>query len=368
MSNQKSVASGPRVSSARLIWAIVLKDFVDGFKNRKLLTNAITVIFLVLLYRFLPVLGSGSDPTRLVLYDEGESSIVRELDRSEAVRLREVETYEAMVYEVGIEDIHTVGVVLPADFDQKTLEGDGIALEAIIDHWVNDEDEAYMRADVEPELTRLAGVPVQVNIVREEITKADGAYGFQIAIGLLIVMGMMGMMFTPQLIIEEKAGRTLDALQVSPVTMTEMLVAKSLVGGAYSMLMGVIVLIANAQFVLHWWAILIAMLAGAFFNVSIGLLLGVLLNDQRQVGLWGFIVFQPLIITMIVGMFEGIPATIRRAMRWFPTVAMGNASGQSITASVDLGSYLLSLLVMIVWGVGFYVLTAWLLQRAERRG
>ena len=351
----------------RLIWAIVLKDFVDGFKNRKLLTNTITVIFLVLFYRFLPVLGSGSDPTRLVLYDEGASSIVRELGRSEEVRLRVAESYDDMVYEVGIEDIHTVGVVLPEDFDEQVTANEGIVLEAIIDHWVNDKDKAYMRADVEPELTRLAGVPVQVNMVREEITQVNGAYAFQIALGLLIVMGMMGMMFTPQLIIEEKVSRTLDALQVSPVTMTEMLIAKGLVGGAYSMLMGVIVLIANAQFVLHWWAILIAMLAGAFFNVSIGLLLGVLLNDQRQIGLWGFIVFQPLIITMIVGMFEAIPATVRNAMRWFPTVAMGNASGQSITASVDLGSYLLSLLVMVVWGVGFYVLTAWLLQRAERR-
>ena len=63
----------------RLIWAIAANDFVDGFKNRKLLTNTFTIIFLVLLYRFLPVLGSGSDPTRLVLYDDGASSIIREL-------------------------------------------------------------------------------------------------------------------------------------------------------------------------------------------------------------------------------------------------------------------------------------------------
>ncbi|MFA9402900.1 MAG: ABC transporter permease [Anaerolineales bacterium] len=350
----------------RLVWAIVVKDFVDGFKNRKLMTNTITIIFLVLFYRYLPILGSGSDPTRLVLYDDGESSIVRELDRSEAVRLREVETYEAMVYEVGIEDIHTVGVVLPEDFDQQAKEGDGLVLEAVIDHWVNDADEAYMRADIEPELTRLAGVPVQVNMVREEITQADGAYGFQIAIGLLLVMGMMGMMFTPQLLIQEKESRTLDAMQVSPVTMMDLLIGKGIVGGAYALLMSGFVLLASGQFVLHWWAILIAILAGAFFNVSIGLLLGVFLTDQKQVNLWGFIIFQPFIITMVVGMFEPIPNTIRSAMRWFPTVAMGNAAGQSITASVDLGSYFLSILVMFIWGAAFFGVTAFLLRRAEK--
>lgn len=364
MCDNKSVN---RVSRARLIWAIVVKDFVDGFKNRKFLTNTITVIFLVLLYRYLPILGSGSDPTRMVLYDAGTSSIVRELERSEEVRLRVAESYDDMVYEVGIEDIHTVGVVLPAQFDELVTLNEGLVLEAVIDHWVNDEDVAYMRADVESELTRLTGVPIQVSMVREEITQADGAYGFQIAIGLLVVMGMMGMMFTPQLLIEEKVGRTLDAMQVSPVTMTDVLIAKGLVGGAFSMLMGVFVLIANAQFVLHWWAILLAMVAGAFFNVSIGLLLGVLLKDPKQVGLWGFIIFQPFIITMVVGMFEPINASVRGAMRWFPTVAMGNAASQSITASVDLGSYLLSLLVMVVWGVGFSILTAWILKRAEAR-
>ncbi len=362
MSDNKSVN---RVSKARLIWAIAVKDFVDGFKNRKLLTNTITVIFLVLLYRFLPTLGGGSDPTRLVLYDEGASSIVRELERSEEVRLRVAETYEDMVYKVGVEDMHTLGIVLPADFDQQVTTSDGLALEAIVDHWVSDEDEAYMREDVEPELTRLAGVPVQVNMVREEITQADGAFAFQIALGLLLVMGLMGMMFTPELVTQEKVSRTLDALQVSPATMTEMLIAKGFVGGTYSMLMGVFVLIAYGQFVLHWWAILLAMVAGAFFNVSIGLLLGVLLKEPKQVGLWGFIIFQPFIISMIVGMFEAVSPSIRYAMRWFPTVSMGNAAAQSITASVDLGSYSLSLLVMITWGIAFYILAAWFLRRME---
>jgi len=348
----------------RLIWAIAANDFVDGFKNRKLLTNTFTIIFLVLLYRFLPVLGSGSDPTRLVLYDDGASSIIRELERSAAVRLVEAKSYEEMVYKVGIEDIHTVGVVLPADFDQQAVESEGLVLEAIIDHWVNDEDETSMRADIEPELTRLAGVPVQVNMVREEITQAESAYSFHIGLLLLIVLGLMGMMFTTHIFIQEKESRTLDALTVSPATMTDLLIAKGLVGGVYSMLMGVFVLIAYWQFVLHWWAILAAMLAGVFFNVSVGLLLGVILKDPKQLNLWGFIIFQPLIVTMIVGTFEPISASVRSAMRWFPTVALGNAAAQSITANVDLGPYIMSLLVMIVWGVAFFGPATWLLRRA----
>ncbi len=101
-----------------------------------------------------------------------------------------------------------------------------------------------------------------------------------------------------------------------------------------------------------------AMLAGAFFNVSIRINSGVQLKDTRQVGMWGFIIFQPLILTTILGLFEGVPEDVRNAMRWFPTVALGKAASQSITANVDLGAYFLSLLIMVAWGAFFFGLNA----------
>ncbi len=366
MSKEMGISSGPTVSRARLIWAIVAKDFVDSLKNRKMLTNVIVVVFLIAMYRFLPVLGSANDPARVILYDAGASSIVRELERSDALRLRSVESYDEMLRQVGRENVRTIGLVLPADFDKQINANENVELEAIIDHWVSDEDEASMRAEVEAELARLASTSVELSVGRETITQADGAFGFLISLGLLVVMGMMGMMHTPQLMVEEKEGRTIDTLKVSPATMTDLLIAKGLVGGAYSLLMAVAVLVAYGHLVQHWWAMIGAMLAGTFFNVAIGLLLGLQLKDTRQVRLWGFIIFQPIIITMILGLFEGIPEGIRNTMRWFPTVALGNAASQSITAAMDLGPYFLSLLIMVAWGALFFGLNAWLLKRAEK--
>lgn len=366
MSKEMGFSSESPVSRVRLIWAIVAKDFVDSMKNRKMLTNIFVIVFLVLLYRFLPVLGSANDPVRVFLYDAGASSIVRELERSDALRLRSVESYDEMLRQVGREDVRTIGLVLPVDFDQQLNANEDVELEAIIDHWVSDEDEASIQAEVEAELARLASTSVEVSIARETITQADGGFAFSIALGLLVAMGMIGMMHTPQLVVEEKEGRTIDALKVSPATMTDMLIAKGLVGGAYSLLMAVAVLVAYGHLVQHWWAMIGAMLAGAFFNVAIGLLLGLQLKDTRQVGLWGFIIFQPFIITVIVGLFEGIPEGIRNSMRWFPTVALGNAASQSITAVVDLGQYFLSLLIMVAWGALFFGLNAWLVKRLEK--
>ena len=366
MPEEMNISSEPAVSRTRLIWAIVAKDFVDSLKNRKMLTNIFVVVFLIAMYRFLPILGSANDPVRVMLYDASASSIVRELERSDTVRLRSVDSYDEMLRQVGRENVRTIGLVLPADFDQQVNANEDVELEAIIDHWVSDEDEASMQAEVEAELTRLTSTSVELSVGRETITQADGAFGFVISLGLLVVMGMMGMMHTPQLMVEEKEGRTIDALKVSPATMTHMLIAKGLVGGAYSLLMAVAVLVAYGHLVQHWWVMIGAMLAGAFFNVSIGMLLGLLLKDTRQVSLWGFIIFQPFILTMILGLFEAIPEGTRNAMRWFPTVAMGNAASQSITASVDLGPYFLSLFIMVAWGALFFGLNVWLIKRSEK--
>jgi hypothetical protein len=366
MAKETGFSSGSTVSRARLIWAVVAKDFVDGLKNRTLLTNIFVIVFLVLLYRYLPILGNASDPHRVVLYDAGESAFVRELDKSEAIRLRVMETYDGMIRNVGVEDVRTIGLVLPAGFDQQVNDSEVITLKAIIDHWVNDKEESAMQSTLERELARLTESPIQIHVARERITQPDGAYAFQIGVGLMVVMGLMGMMFTPHLVIAEKESQTIDVLKVSPVTMLETLIAKGLVGGAYSLIMSAIVLVTYEPFVLHWWAMIGVLLTGAFFNVSIGLFLGVRLNETRQIGLWGFILFQPLIVTMILGMFIGIPEVIRNAMRWAPTVAMGNAAGQSITANVDLGPYFLSLFIMLAWGVLFSALTAWLVKRADK--
>ncbi len=366
MDNIKESSTTTRVSRLRLIWTIASKDFVDGLKRRQMINHVLTIAFLVALYRFLPVIGNANSPALLVVYDADESALVQDLSRSEAIKLRIAESYEDLRYQVGIEDRIAMGLILPADFDQRAQSGEPIEVQALIDHWVSDEDEAAMQTRIEAEIASLSGAHVELHLDRQILTRPESSFAFSIAFGLLIVMGLMGMTVTPQLIVEEKTNRTIDALRVSPITMAELLTAKVLVGAVYCILMSSAVLIAYGSFVLHWWAMIGTIICAAFFIVSIGLLLGIRLNDVRQINLWTFIIFQPLIISMILGIFEPVSAGLRAAMRWIPTVAMGNAAAQSLTASVDLDSYLQSIFIMVVWGLVFFLLDRWLLRRMEQ--
>lgn len=366
MDNINVSSTTARVSRLRLIWAIASKDFIDGLKRRQMMTHVLTIAFLVALYRFLPIIGNTNSPDLLVVYDADESTLVQDLSRSEVIQLRIAESYEDLRYQVGIEDRPAMGLILPADFDRRAQSDESIELQALIDHWVSDEDRAAMQARIESEISSMSGTQIELHIERQILTRPESSFAFSIALGLLIVMGFMGMTVTPQLIVEEKTNRTIDALRVSPISMADLLTAKVLVGAVYCILMSSAVLIAFGSFVLHWWAMIGSILCAAFFIVSVGLLLGIKLNDERQINLWTFIIFQPLIISMILGIFEPISAGLRAAMRWLPTVAMGNAAAQSLTASVDLAFYFQSVLIMLAWGLAFFIVDRWLLRRMEQ--
>ena len=61
-------------SHFRIIAAIAAKDVIDGIRNRSILSSLFTVIFLLALYQFLPMLNAGVAPMDLALYDAGSSA------------------------------------------------------------------------------------------------------------------------------------------------------------------------------------------------------------------------------------------------------------------------------------------------------
>ena len=47
------------VEDMRIIWAITAKDLLDGFKNKTVLISIASVLFIPLVYRYLPALDRG---------------------------------------------------------------------------------------------------------------------------------------------------------------------------------------------------------------------------------------------------------------------------------------------------------------------
>src|SRR3972149_6281907 len=117
-------------------------------------------------------------------------------------------------------------------------------------------------------------------------------------------------------VIMEKAGRTLHALLVTPLSPGEVFLAKGSVGFAVALFMGVLMLVINSAFGLHPGLLVLVLAMGGLMAVEIGLLLGVYVKDFATLfAIWksgGIILIAPVIVYL----FPGLPAWVGRI---FPT-------------------------------------------------
>jgi hypothetical protein len=102
----------------RIIWAITAKDIVDGIKNKTTLSVIITTLFVVVFYKFLPSLEKGDALPKVMIYNEGNSSIVPMLENSSSFHFIEFPSQERMERYLANRDVPELGLVIPPDFDQ----------------------------------------------------------------------------------------------------------------------------------------------------------------------------------------------------------------------------------------------------------
>ena len=111
----------------------------------------------------------------------------------------------------------------------------------------------------------------------------------------------------------------METLLISPASPVHVVTAKALTGLFYCMLGAAIGLAVNYFLVLHWWLALLAVLFGSLFTVTLGLFLGILVEDRSQLALWTWVFILPLILPLILSVMEELlPAAIFPVMRVIP--------------------------------------------------
>jgi len=107
----------------RIIWAITVKDVIDALKNKNVLGVLIPSLFMILCYRYLPVITAEDEPPALLVYDAGNPVTMTLLDESPAVNLYSYETITQMQYYLSNGEQPELGLIIPLGFDQKVVSG-----------------------------------------------------------------------------------------------------------------------------------------------------------------------------------------------------------------------------------------------------
>jgi ABC-2 type transport system permease protein len=357
-----------RRDSIRIVVALASKDIVDALKNRTTLSIFFTVIFLVALYRFMPLLTSSEVLPRIVIYSPDPTQLVAGLENRTDLDLRLVETREDMKVHIADEDFAVLGVEIPPGFDQALESGGTIEVDGYLAYWIGDDEIAETRAFFEQRMAEIAGHPVTINLEGNTVYARPDSYGqtFFAAGSMIVAVLLVGISLTTQLMLEEKQTKTLDALLVSPATPGNVVIGKALTGLFYCLIVGSIVLLVYANLVTHWWLAILLLVAGSLFAVSLGLLLGTLIEMQSQIRLWTFILYQPLLLPVfLVILADLLPQPLLTAFKWIPTVAWSTALQVSFAESTPIGSYAQPLVLLIASTMALLVVTTWFVQRSE---
>jgi ABC-2 type transport system permease protein len=358
----------------RIVWTIAAKDIADALKNRTILSVILGISLMMLTSQALPLLLGLQNKHRLLLYNASDSALVGEA----AIELRQAEdadldvapSQQDLETSLGEASDEMLGVVIPADFDKILDTEDKVELDGYYVHWVSPDEVAAEQAFFEERLADLFGKPVRINVTGHAIYPGPDSDGqpFMTSMCLVIAIISISAFIVPYLMIEEKETHTMDALLVSPASISQVVTGKALAGLVYGLAAAGVVLAFNRAFVVHWWLAILAAVCGTLFAVTVGLLMGSLFDNPQSMSLWLSLVLVALLMPVfLVNLASSSwPGILRTLMPWVPSVTLAKVFRISLSGNVSLDQIALYLGVVVGSAVLILSVVIWTVRRMDR--
>jgi hypothetical protein len=355
--------------SLRIILAIAAKDILDAWKNRVILSQIITVLFTIVLLRYLPAIESGDVRPRIAVYDAGDSALIARLEESTQFDLVLTSSQEDMERYMGDKDIIVLGVVLPSNFDERIAIGGDILLDGYLVQWISASERAEVKVFFETQFHEITGQRITIDLDNHTVyTRPDSrGYAFLAAVNVVLVVILCGLFIVPLLMIEERQSKTIEMLLISPANALQVALGKALSGAFYCLSAGLLVLILSEALITNWALAILAVIIGSAFSVALGLLMGSIFKMRHQLRLWGlplaFFFIGPLFLTILTQL---IPQSIIDFMAWTPMVALARVVRASFSNQILITQVGRELLIILGFTFMFVMLTSWTIRRADR--
>jgi ABC-2 type transport system permease protein len=298
-------------TAARRTWQVLAKDLRLGPRSPLLLWALVLPVVMTLLFD--GVFGNLLErPPRLGIVDAGGSEIATALEVTDGIEVVAIDDADTLRRLLEDHDLDA-GLVLPEGFDAAVRAGERPLLQLYAAGESLASDRLVVALTTTDLVRQVAGrpPPVEVEVVALGEVPLDLALR---ALPLLVIFAVAvgGAMVPAMSLVEEKERRTLDAVLVTPVTITDVLVAKGLLGVILATLAGTITLALNDAFGSDPLALVAAVVIGAVMMAEFGLMLGAWARDTNTLfTAWksGAIL---LIFPVIFYLFPDLPQWIAR--------------------------------------------------------
>jgi ABC-2 type transport system permease protein len=337
------------------IWILIKTEVFHGPKDI-ILVMAVALPVLLALFVNLAFGDIFTDRAKVGIYDASNSPLTEKLKAAGSMN---VKTYgnEADIRSAAASGVVDMGIVLPSDFETKLMAGT-VKLKAYVWGESLAKNREVIGLALNDAVRELTGVSLPVNIESVPLGDASSLPWSDRLLPMTVLIAVFygGMMLPASSLIHEKQRHTLEALNVTPTTISDIFTAKGIIGAVLAIIMGVLTLAISTSFGSSPLALVVVLAIGAVLAAEIGLLAGAYIKDMNTLfAFWkfgGLLLFGPAFIYM----FPQIPAWIGYI---FPTYYVIRPVTELTVMGANFGSVALyvGILIAIVVVMGLAVMS-----------
>ncbi len=269
--------------SAARVMALVARDVAACPRSSAFLYALVMPILMSFLIQV--VLVTLFDPApRLGIADLGDSRLAASLSALDGIEVTRVDGEGALRALVADHDVD-VGLVLPAGFDRALRAGERPLLDLSVSGESRMVNRILLAVTAVDEVRQIEGRPAPVEVVQTTVGDRPPLPIQQLAVLGIVLWALVvtGTLVTGSMVAQEKEQGTLQALLVSPATLTEVLIAKGALGLALCVGICLLTLGLNGALSSRPLELLATLGVAALLCVEIGLIYGVLAGSTKAV-------------------------------------------------------------------------------------
>lgn len=351
-----------------IIFAIARKDIYEAISNKRVVTILITSFLMALFYRYLPNLHYDRAQPTVFLHDASESGLEAALETGGLVTLRSVHDPSHIPFLIQESDAPEIGLIASSDIDLALVNGETPVLEGYMVHWLSQRQVETLLAHSERAASQALGTAVRIDL-QDPVPLSPETYGlgFLAATTTLFTLAFCGVALVPNLMIEERQRKTLNALLVSPAGAVDILLGKAVTGLFYSMIFIAVIAALFFPLIIRPLVTLLIVLAAASLFILLGLLLSQIIKQQAQLSIYGMAIFLPLLLPQFLGvMAELFPGWLQVAIKWAPGTVAARLILASFSLQARLGDFVGEIAYLLISAALLLAANVILLRRADR--
>lgn len=346
-------------------WTIALKDIGDALRNKNSRTNILLIAGLVVFFYWGTTIRPWDRSVDVVVYDQTQTgSLPQEvvLEDGHTLAFYAASSLRDMETKMGYKQL---GIVLPADFYKLLEAGEEPILQGHI-LWVQRSKAAELESKYSGMFTELFNHPVRVSIGNNVVVPSPGVQASTVHFTILLATFWTAVALIPQLMLEEKQARTMDALMVSPAGPGQIVLGKALAGLFYVLLGGGLYFALHWAYITNWTLAIFAFVASAAFGIGLALAMGNFISSSQQLAFWSFPVTVVLFIPALFVKEPNLATGLKAIFQWLPTSAIVNLLHFALSSSSPADELLFNSAVIVASLALVYGLVVWQVRRADR--